>query len=139
VLTADSSTCMEYGMTWGTWLIWCAPVIPALWGWLRFYRNRRVTPPTLAPAIALVCFTACATLSAAGTLYLAYFACVPSSTPWQLLPEFRLDACVIILAVASLISGFIALARGHSKLLFGIVLLASGWLFTFSVLHAITI
>jgi hypothetical protein len=93
----------------------------------------------LASLVALALSTASAMFAACGTVYLVYFACVPSSTPWTSLPEYSLDFYVMLLALTSLIAGCIALARGQSRRLCGTVLLTSAWLLVFSFLHASTI
>lgn len=121
------------------WVICFAPVIAAVWGCVTVFKNRHTKRPQFASAIALTLCTASAMLAACGTVYLTYFACVPSSTPWTALPEYTLDFYVMLLAFSSLVAGLIALTRGHSRRLNGTVLLTSGWLLFFSLMHASTI
>ena len=120
------------------WVICFVPVIAAVWCWVTVYKSRHAKRPKLASLIALTLFTASAMLAAFGTLYLVYFTCVPSSTGWRDLPEYTLDFLVELLALPSVVAGFIALKRGHSRRLCGTVLLMAGWLLVFSFLHAMT-
>ena len=121
------------------WVICFVPVIAVVWGWVTAYKNQHAKRPQLASEIALTLCTASTLLAASGTVYLTYFACVPSSTPWTALPEYTLDAYVMLFALSSAVAGLIALKRGHSRGLNGPVLLISGWLLFFSFMHASTI
>ncbi len=121
------------------WVICSLPVIAAVWGWVIVYKNRRGNSRKLALSVALTLLTASAMVNAVGTVYLVYFACVPKSTPWTALPEYRLDGYVLLLSFGSLIAGLVALKLGHLRKLCGIVLLASGWLLFFSFMHAMTL
>jgi hypothetical protein len=121
------------------WVICFVPVIAVVWGCVMLYKSRHAKRPQLASAIALTLCTASAMLAACGTVYLTYFACIPSSTPWTALPEYTLDFYVMLLAFSSGVAGLIALTRGHSRGLNGTVLLTSGWLLLFSFVHASTI
>jgi len=71
--------------------------------------------PIFGSVIALVSFTVSAVVAAGGVVYLVYFACIPSSTPWTSLPEYRLDGWVMFLALVSLVAGGVALARRNSR------------------------
>jgi hypothetical protein len=131
-------SCWQYSMPFVLWVICFVPILAALWGWMTVY-NERNKRPIFGSVIALALFTVCAIAAAGGTIYLVYFACVPSSTPWTSLPEYGLDGWVMLLAVASLIAGGVALARRNSRRLCLTVLLMSGWLFIFAFLHASTL
>lgn len=121
-----------------SWVICLVPVIAAGWCWVLVHMNRHATRPKLASLVALTLFTAAAMSGACGTVYLVYFTCVPSSTPWTALPEYKLDSYILLLALSSIVAGLIALGRGHSRKICGTVLLMSGWLALFSLLHAMT-
>ena len=120
------------------WVICFVPVISAICGWVIVYRSRDKKGPELVSGIALILCTVSALIGALGTVYLVYFTCVPRSTQWTALPEYRLDGCVMLFALGSVVIGFIALMRGHSRTLCGTVLLTSGWLIFFSIMHAST-
>jgi len=120
------------------WVICFVPLIAAIWGWAIVYKNRDAKGQQLASEIALILCTASAMIGAFGTVYLVYFTCVPSSTPWTALPDYKLDFCVMLFALSSVVAGFIALMRGHSRTLCGTVLLTSAWLMFFSIMHAST-
>jgi len=125
-------------MPFALWVICFVPVLAAVWAWMTVYRERSKRP-IFGSVLALALFTVCAVVAAGGTIYLVYFACVPLSTPWTSLPEYGLDGWVMLLALASLIAGGVALARHNSRRLCVTVLLMSGWLFIFACLHACTI
>lgn len=131
--------CWDYSMPAVSWVICLVPVIAAGWCWVLVHKNRHATGPKLGSLIALTLSTAAAISGACGTVYLVYFTCVASSTPWTALPEYKLDAYVLLLALSSMVAGLIALGRGHSRKICGTVLLTSGWLALFSFLHGLTI
>ena len=131
--------CWDYSMPLQLWAICFLPVIAAVWAWVMVYKNRHGNSRKFASSVALTLLTASAMVSAVGTVYLTYFACVPKSTVWTALPEYTLDSYVMLLAFSSLVAGFVALKRGHSRKLCGIVLLMSGWQLFFSLMHAATL
>jgi hypothetical protein len=88
--------------------------------------------------VALVLSTMSAAVAAGGTVYIVYFACVPTTTLWRDLPEYTVDAYVTLLSLAGLVAGFVALARHNSRRLCTLALLISGWLFVFSALQGST-
>ena len=94
------------------WVICFLPVIAAAWGWVMVYRNPHGNSRKVASSVALTLLTASAMVSAVGTVYLTYFACVTKSTQWTALPEYRLDSYVMLLAFSSLVAGFVGLKRG---------------------------
>jgi len=121
------------------WVIRSLPVLAAAWGWTMVYRNRHGNSRETASSIALVLLTISAMVNAVGTVYLVYFACVPKSTSWTALPEYRLDAYVILFALGTVITGFVGLSQGNSRKLCGMVLLVCGWQLLFALMHAVTI
>jgi hypothetical protein len=136
---ASPQSCWEYSMPWYAWVIYLVPVMSVVWAWAMAHKNLPAKGPKLASLIALTFCTASALSAACGTMYLVYFTCVPSSTEWTALPEYRLDGYVILFSLISLVGCSVALMRGESRRLCRTVLLTSAWTFFFSFVHGMTI
>ncbi len=131
--------CWDYSMSLVSWIIYFVPIIAAVWAWVWVYKDWGAKSRKFASAIALTMATGAAMVGACGTIYLTYFTCVPSSTPWTALPEYTLDAYVMLLALSGGIAGLVALVRGNSRRLCGLVLSISGWQLLFTFFHASTV